>query len=144
MQNLVIVSSPTLTNCSIPIIIEELKVRIGENVETRPRSRKYVFQDYKAQIPFQYVPMLKKQRGEEFKVEGVVPVDESILSDAEKREYDVLQEKVQMYMDNESVVEKCPYCDEVFKGKNPVLSITNHVRQIHKDKYEEWKKERKK
>jgi len=120
MKDLVIVKSKTINNESVPVIINVIDPKTGEN-DSREITRSVIFTNFKAEIPLKWAETLIKMNPEEFSIVKA----KGKLDKEKERKVRVAQEKLQGY--------KCQYCGAEPKSK---AGLSAHIRFNHPDKWE--------
>jgi len=120
MKDLVIVKSKTINNESVPVIINVINPKTGEN-DLREITRSVIFTNFKAEIPLKWAETLIKMNPEEFSIVKA----KGKLDKEKERKVRVAQEKLQGY--------KCQYCGAEPKSK---AGLSAHIRFNHPDKWE--------
>ena len=120
MKDLVIVKSKTINNESVPVIINVIDPKTGEN-DSREITRSVIFTNFKAEIPLKWAETLIKMNPEEFSIVKA----KGKLDKEKERKVRVAQEKSQGY--------KCQYCGAEPKSK---AGLSAHIRFNHPDKWE--------
>jgi len=120
MKDLVIVKSKTINNESVPVIINVINPKTGEN-DSREITRSVIFTNFKAEIPLKWAETLIKMNPEEFSIVKA----KGKLDKEKERKVRVAQEKLQGY--------KCQYCGAEPKSK---AGLSAHIRFNHPDKWE--------
>ena len=120
MKDLVIVKSKTINNESVPVIINVINPKTGEN-DSREITRSVIFTNFKAEIPLKWAETLIKMNPEEFSIVKA----KGKLDKEKERKVRVAQEKLQGY--------KCQYCGAEAKSK---AGLSAHIRFNHPDKWE--------
>jgi hypothetical protein len=120
MKDLVIVKSKTINNESVPVIINVIDPKTGEN-DPREITRSVIFTNFKAEIPLKWAETLIKMNPEEFSIVKA----KGKLDKEKERKVRVAQEKLQGY--------KCQYCGAEPKSK---AGLSAHIRFNHPDKWE--------
>ena len=119
MKDLVIVKSKTINNESVPVIINVIDPKTGEN-DSREITRSVIFTNFKAEIPLKWAETLIKMNPEEFSIVKA----KGKLDKEKERKVRVAQEKLQGY--------KCQYCGAEPKSK---AGLSAHIRFNHPDKW---------
>jgi len=126
MKDIVEVRSKTINNESVTVAFREVSVLQGGEKDKREISRSYIFNDFKAEIPFKLAQILIKQNPNEFSI--IKSKDKKPTQEVE-RVVKVAEEKREGFV--------CPHCGLEAKSKAGLLA---HIRIKHPEKWEGKKK----
>lgn len=120
-DDLVVVQSKTINNESVCVVLYTTEKNFGGVKDVREISRSYIFQNFRANMPYKMAKKLVDQNPEEFK----------ILDVTDKKAEKDLKEKVENQKKRQEGFE-CEHCGKVCKSKAGLLS---HIRSNHPDEY---------